>query len=105
MTKNKMEEKADKPAKVEKTEKSAVKAEKAEKHHESHKQHVSFKTRLESWKEYFDLSRVELRKVSWPNWKETRNTSLVVFGFVIVMALLLSLVDLGLSTLMRLILS
>ncbi len=104
MSKSKTEEKAEKPIKAEKPEKS-TKADKGEKHHEQHKQHVSFKTRFESWKEYFSLSRVELRKVSWPNWKETRNTSLVVFGFVIVMALLLGLVDLGLSSLMRLILS
>lgn len=61
--------------------------------------------RLEHFKEYLVLSRAELRKVSWPNWKETRATSLVVLAFVAVMAIMLGLVDLGLSSLVRLILS
>ena len=45
--------------------------------------------RFAAFKEYLLLSRVELRKVSWPSWKETRATSLVVLGFVAVMAILL----------------
>ncbi len=57
------------------------------------------------FKDYLVLSRAELRKVSWPNWKETRSTSLVVLGFVVVMAILLGVVDFILSGLMRLILS
>lgn len=61
--------------------------------------------RVKEFKEYLVLSRVELRKVSWPNWKETRATSLVVLGFVAVMAILLGLVDLVLSSVVRLILS
>ena len=62
-------------------------------------------TRLENFKEFLVLSRAELRKVTWPTWKETRATSLVVFGFVAVMALFLSLVDLVFSGLIGLILS
>lgn len=61
--------------------------------------------RLMEFKDYLVLSRAELRKVSWPNWKETRSTSLVVLGFVVVMAILLGVVDFILSGLMRLILS
>lgn len=61
--------------------------------------------RLTEFKDYLVLSRAELRKVSWPNWKETRSTSLVVLGFVVVMAILLGVVDFILSGLMRLILS
>ena len=61
--------------------------------------------RLMEFKDYLVLSRAELRKVSWPNWKETRSTSLVVLGFVVVMAILLGVVDFLLSGLMRLILS
>lgn len=60
---------------------------------------------LMEFKDYLVLSRAELRKVSWPNWKETRSTSLVVLGFVVVMAILLGVVDFILSGLMRLILS
>ena len=40
-----------------------------------------------------------------PNWKETRTTSMVVLGFVAVMAILLGVVDLILSSLVRLILA
>ncbi len=54
---------------------------------------------------YVEDSRNELRKVSWPTLKETRSATFVVLGFVTVMALLLGLVDLGLSKLVQLILS
>lgn len=60
--------------------------------------------RMREFLDYLVLSRVELRKVSWPNWKETRATSLVVFGFVAVMAVLLGVADLILSSLIRFIL-
>ena len=66
---------------------------------------TGFFARLTEFKDYLILSRAELRKVSWPNWKETRSTSLVVLGFVVVMAILLGVVDFILSGLMRLILS
>ena len=65
----------------------------------------SLQARFAAFKEYLLLSRVELRKVSWPNWKETRTTSLVVLGFVAVMAILLGVVDLILSSVVRLILA
>ncbi len=65
----------------------------------------SIAERLSSFKEYLLLSRLELRKVSWPTMKETRTTSLVVLGFITVMAILLGLVDFALSSLIRLILS
>ncbi|MBQ8744672.1 MAG: preprotein translocase subunit SecE [Mailhella sp.] len=61
--------------------------------------------RFAACKEYLLLSRGELRKVSWPSWKETRATSMVVLGFVAVMAILLGVVDLILSSVVRLILS
>jgi preprotein translocase subunit SecE len=54
---------------------------------------------------YVEDSRNELRKISWPTVKETRSTTFVVLGFVAVMAILLGVVDLALSTLVRLILS
>lgn len=54
---------------------------------------------------YLELSKLELRKVTWPSLKETRTTSLVVLAFVTVMAIFLGLVDLGLSKLISLILS
>ncbi len=54
---------------------------------------------------YAEESRAELRKVSWPTILETRKATLVVLGFVTVMSILLGLVDLGLSSLIKTILS
>ena len=65
----------------------------------------SLTARFAAFRDYLLLSRVELRKVSWPNWKETRTTSMVVLGFVAVMAILLGVVDLILSSVVRLILA
>lgn len=61
--------------------------------------------KLGAFKEYLVLSRAELNKVSWPTWKETRTTTLVVLGFVVVMAILLGLADLVFSGIIRFILS
>ena len=54
---------------------------------------------------YVEASRLELRKITWPSLKETKRTSLIVLGFTAVMAVLLGLVDLGLSSLIKAILS
>lgn len=50
---------------------------------------------------YVEDSRAELRKVTWPTVAETRKATLAVLGFVAVMALILGLVDLGLSTIIK----
>jgi len=47
----------------------------------------------------------ELRKVTWPTLKETRKATFAVLGFVAVMAIVLGLVDLGLSAIIKSILS
>ena len=52
--------------------------------------------------EYLELSRLELRKATWPSIKETRATSFAVLIFVVIMAVFLGLVDLGLSKLIGL---
>ena len=54
---------------------------------------------------YAEDSKLELRKVTWPTLVETKKASLAVLGFVAVMAILLGLVDLGLSTLIKAVLS
>ena len=54
---------------------------------------------------YVEASRAELRKVTWPTLKETRKATLAVLGFVAVMAVILGLIDLGLSSLIKTILS
>lgn len=52
---------------------------------------------------YFRESREELRKVSWPTWLETRNNTLLVIGISVFVALFLGLADLGLGTLLRIV--
>lgn len=54
---------------------------------------------------YIEASRAELRKVTWPTLKETRKATLAVLGFVAIMAVILGLIDLGLSSLIKTILS
>ncbi len=54
---------------------------------------------------YVEDSKAELRKVTWPTWKETRVATFAVLGFVAVMAALLGVVDFGLSKLIQIILS
>ncbi len=61
--------------------------------------------RIVQFKSYLELSRAELRKVTWPTFKETRATSLVVLAFVIAMSIFLGVVDLGLSKLVSFLLS
>ena len=55
--------------------------------------------------EYVNLSKLELRKVTWPTLNDTKKISISVFIFVAVMAILLGLVDLGLSSLIKAVLS
>ncbi|MDE5833148.1 MAG: preprotein translocase subunit SecE [Desulfovibrio sp.] len=54
---------------------------------------------------YVEACRAELRKVTWPSWKETRKATFAVLGFVAVMAIILGLIDLGLSSLIKAILA
>ncbi len=46
-------------------------------------------------------SRVELRKVVWPNRQETMQTTMVVFGFIVVAAMFFWVLDLLLAWLTR----
>ncbi|MBD5607297.1 MAG: preprotein translocase subunit SecE [Desulfovibrio sp.] len=54
---------------------------------------------------YVEACRAELRKVTWPTWKETRKATFAVLGFVAIMAIILGLIDLGLSSLIKAILA
>ncbi len=65
----------------------------------------SVKGKVEEFKEFFELSKVEIKKVTWPTRKETIATSMAVLVLVVVMTLFLGIVDLGLSKLMQFILS
>ena len=50
---------------------------------------------------YVEDSRAELRKVTWPSAAETRKATIAVVGFIAVMALILGLIDLGLSSIIK----
>ena len=57
--------------------------------------------KAKAFRNYLELSKTELRKVTWPTVKETRTTSLVVLAFVVVMAIFLGVVDLGLTKIIK----
>ena len=54
--------------------------------------------------QYFQDSKVELKKVTWPSRKETLGLTWVVLIFVVIIAFFLGISDLGLSKLVKLIL-
>ncbi len=56
-------------------------------------------------RDFFEESKVELKKVTWPSRKETIATSLAVLVLTVVMALYLGVVDFGLSRLIQFILT
>ena len=49
------------------------------------------------FRRFLELARVELRKVVWPTRQETLQTTLVVFGFVIIAGIFFWLLDLALA--------
>ena len=55
----------------------------------------------EFW-QFAQASRIELRKVVWPEREETIKTTYVVFGFAVLMGLFFWLLDMGLTFLTRL---
>ena len=65
----------------------------------------SVKGKVEEFKEFLELSKVEIKKVTWPTRKETVTTSVAVLVLVVVMTIFLGVVDFGLNSLVRYILS
>jgi len=65
----------------------------------------SVKGKVEEFKEFLELSKVEIKKVTWPTRKETMVTSVAVLILVVVMTIFLGVVDLGLSKLIQFVLS
>jgi preprotein translocase subunit SecE len=57
-----------------------------------------------TWIQFFREVRFELEKVAWPTRKQTIGSTAVVLVFVFILALFLGVVDIGLSSLIRLIL-
>ena len=64
-----------------------------------------FAERMGRLKEFFEESKGELKKVTWPTRKETVATSTAVLVLVILMSLFLGVIDIVLSKLMTFILS
>lgn len=91
-------DKPDKPAAV----KPAVKASKGKDEATSG---TSVKARIEAAKDFFEQSKVELKKVTWPTRQETVRTGMAVLVFSLIMALYLGVVDFALSKIVALILS
>jgi preprotein translocase subunit SecE len=56
---------------------------------------------LEQSTQFFREVWIELKKVHWPSWKETRAATIVVVVVVLVFAVFLGLMDFGLSSLIQ----
>jgi len=60
--------------------------------------------KIGEFKEFLELSKVEIKKVVWPTRKETVTTAVAVLVLVVVMAVFLGVVDAALAKLMQLVL-
>ena len=61
--------------------------------------------KIQDLKQFFEESKAELKKVTWPSRKETTTTSIAVVVVTFVMALFLGLADMAWSSIVQLILS
>ncbi|GAU07555.1 preprotein translocase subunit SecE [Desulfoplanes formicivorans] len=61
--------------------------------------------RISDLRTFFELSKKELKKVVWPDKKETMSTTGAVMILVVVISLFLGVMDLGLSKIIEAILS
>ncbi len=51
---------------------------------------------------YFKETKAELKKVTWPTWKQLKQNTGVIITFIILIGLFLFLIDLGFSRLISL---
>jgi preprotein translocase subunit SecE len=58
---------------------------------------VGFSTYGSEFRRFVELARIELRKIVWPTRQETLQTTVVVFGFVIIAGLFFWVLDLVLA--------
>ena len=58
---------------------------------------VAFSRYGSEFRRFVELARIELRKIVWPTRQETLQSTLVVFGFVIVAGVFFWLLDLALA--------
>jgi preprotein translocase subunit SecE len=66
---------------------------------------VGLSERLAQLKDFFEQSKVELKKVTWPTRKEVTTTGIAVLVLVVVMSIFLGVVDVILSKLIEVILT
>jgi preprotein translocase SecE subunit len=50
---------------------------------------------------YFKHSFKEIRLVTWPNWKESRQLTIAVVLFALILCIIVSLIDLGLDKIFK----
>lgn len=65
----------------------------------------SLTAKFSQFKDFFEESKVEIKKVVWPTRKETIATCVAVLVLVVVVSLFLSVVDMGISKAVQAILS
>ena len=58
---------------------------------------VAFSRYGSEFRRFVELAHIELRKIVWPTRQETLQTTLVVFGFVIIAGIFFWLLDLALA--------
>jgi preprotein translocase subunit SecE len=59
--------------------------------------------KIEQTKLFVDQTVDEMKKVTWPDWPQLRNATFVILIFVIVVALIIWLMDRGVSVILNLI--
>ena len=84
---------------------SKPKASRGKSKEDAGKEGYSLIGRIDQAKEFFEQSKGELKKVTWPTREETVKTGIAVLVFSVVMAIYLGVVDMALSRLVALILS
>jgi len=94
-----------KAAKGQQDKKASQKAASEKKQDKQQAQSASLGDKIGQLKEFFEESKVELKKVTWPSRKETISTCVAVIVLTIVMSIYLGVVDWGLSKIVSFILS
>ncbi|MSR23454.1 MAG: preprotein translocase subunit SecE [Gemmatimonadetes bacterium] len=52
-------------------------------------------SQLRSTREFLEESWVELQRVTWPDWPQLKNATLVVIGFCVLVALIIWIMDIA----------
>ncbi|MFC1516523.1 preprotein translocase subunit SecE [Thermodesulfobacteriota bacterium] len=62
------------------------------------------KTNIDKWLQFLREVKIELKKVTWPTRKQTISSTVVVIILVMIISIFLGVVDIGLSSLVRVVL-